>query len=199
MTYIGEHLLPGQLGHFFVVLALVASLVATIAYVKAGNAVLPEVQDSWKKLARRAYLANVVSVFAVFGILYYIVAAHRFEYFYAWNHSSKSLSVKYLLSCIWEGQEGSFLLWTMWQAILGLMLLRKGGKWEAPVMSVISFSQFCLATMILGVYLFGLKIGSNPFLLVREMFQDAPVFSRADYLSLPQMQDGQGLNQLLQN
>ncbi|MDB5211734.1 MAG: cytochrome c assembly protein, partial [Sediminibacterium sp.] len=32
MNYIGEHLLPGQIGHFFAVLSLMASLVATVAY-----------------------------------------------------------------------------------------------------------------------------------------------------------------------
>ncbi|ULQ57813.1 cytochrome c biogenesis protein CcsA [Flavihumibacter rivuli] len=199
MNYIGEHLLPGQLGHFFVVLALVASLVATVAFIKSANAVDPNEEQSWKKIARIAFGLDFLSVFMVFGILYYIISSHLFEYYYAWNHSSKSLNVKYLLSCIWEGQEGSFLLWTLWHAVLGMIFIRKGGKWEAPVMSVVSFAQFCLATMILGVYVGGAKIGSNPFLLVREMFQDAPVFSRADYLSLPQMQDGQGLNQLLQN
>jgi cytochrome c-type biogenesis protein CcmF len=31
------------------------------------------------------------------------------------------------------------------------------------------------------------------------MFQEAPIFQRADYLSIPQMQDGQSLNALLQN
>jgi hypothetical protein len=36
MDYIGEHRLPGQLGHFFIVLSLVASLVATFSYFKAG-------------------------------------------------------------------------------------------------------------------------------------------------------------------
>jgi len=35
MNYTGEHLLPGQLGHFFIVLSLVASLVATFAYFKS--------------------------------------------------------------------------------------------------------------------------------------------------------------------
>ena len=37
------------------------------------------------------------------------------------------------------------------------------------------------------------------FMLVRQMFQEAPIFQRADYLSIPQMQDGQSLNALLQN
>lgn len=199
MKYIGEHLLPGQLGHFFVVLALVSSLVATIAFAKATNALDPHTEKSWKKIGRIAFGLDLLSVFSVFGILYYIISSHLFEYFYAWNHSNLSLDASYLLSCIWEGQEGSFLLWTCWHAVLGMFLIFKAGKWEAPVLSVISFAQFCLGTMIIGVYIFGVKIGSNPFLLVRDMFQDAPVFARADYLSLPQMRDGQGLNQLLQN
>ena len=53
--------------------------------------------------------------------------------------------------------------------------------------------------MILGLYLFDFKIGSNPFLLTRQVFQDAPIFSDPDYLSTTALQDGTGLNQLLQN
>lgn len=199
MKYIGENLLPGQLGHFFIVLALVASLVATIAFILASNQKDPAAEKSWKKFGRIAFGLNLLSVFSVFGILYFIISTHRFEYFYAWNHSNLSLNTSYLLSCIWEGQEGSFLLWTCWQGVLGAVLIFRAGKWEAPVLTVFSMAQFVMATMIIGVYIFGVKIGSNPFLLVREMFQDAPVFQRADYLSLPQMRDGQGLNQLLQN
>ena len=199
MNYIGEHLLPGQLGHFFILLSFVASLVATLAYFKSANAKLEPEAASWKSLARTAFVLECIAVFSVFGIIYYIIASHKFEYLYAWNHSSKSLSAKYLLSCIWEAQEGSFLLWTIWHCVLGLILMFKAGKWEAPVMTVISFAQVCLATMIIGFYLGDIKLGINPFLLVRQFFQDAPIFNTADYLSLKQMQDGQGLNQLLQN
>ncbi|MCG7858201.1 cytochrome c biogenesis protein CcsA [Flavihumibacter sp.] len=199
MNYIGENLLPGQLGHFFVVLALVSSLVATISYFKSANSIDPAEEIRWRKLARIAFGIDFLSVFTVFGILYYIISSHSFEYFYAWNHSNLSLNTQYLLACIWEGQEGSFMLWTLWHAVLGALLIFRGTKWEAPVMAVISFMQLCLATFILGVYVGDTSIGSNPFLLVREKFADAPVFARADYLSLAQMQDGQGLNQLLQN
>ncbi len=199
MDYSGEHLLPGQLGRFFIVLSFVSSLVASIAYFKSASAEIRAEADSWKKLGRAAFLIDGFSVFSIFGILLFIVATHKYEYCYAWNHSSNSLSMKYLLSCIWEGQEGSFLLWTIWHAVLGLVLIKTAKTWEAPVMTVFSFIQMCLATMILGIYVFGVKIGSNPFLLVREHFQDAPIFNRPDYMSLPQMQDGQGLNQLLQN
>jgi cytochrome c-type biogenesis protein CcmF len=199
MEYIGEHLLPGKLGHFFAVLSFAASLVATIAYFRSANAKGPEEENSWRRLARTAFAIDVFAVFSVFAVICYIVLSHLFEYNFAWEHSSLSMSPKYLLSCIWEAQEGSFLLWTMWHCVLGLLLIRKKAKWEAPVMTVISFVQLCLATMIIGLYFFGNKVGINPFLLVREKMGDAPIFQRADYLSIPQMKDGQGLNALLQN
>jgi cytochrome c-type biogenesis protein CcmF len=199
MEYLGEQLWAGQLGRLFVLLSLIASVLATIAYFKSTTAKNLEDAKSWKQFARVSFGIDVASVFAIFGLLFYIIASHRFEYFYAWSHSERSLNLKYLLSCIWEGQEGSFLLWTLWHGVLGLVLMRTAKQWEAPVMTVISFMQACLATMVMGMYFFGTKVGSNPFLLVRDMFQDAPIFQRPDYLSLPQMQDGQGLNQLLQN
>jgi cytochrome c-type biogenesis protein CcmF len=50
--------------------------------------------------------------------------------------------------------------------------------------------------MVLGVYLFGHKIGSSPFSLLRNEM-DWPILSRPDYLTL--IKDGTGLNTLLQN
>jgi len=201
MEYIGEHLLPGRIGHFFAVLSFASSFVAMIAYFKATNAKDPAEVASWRKMGRIAFRIDVFSVFAVFLTIIYIIQARYFEYNFAWEHSSRALSFKYLLACIWEAQEGSFLLWTLWNCILGLILMRKAGKWETPVMTVISFAQFCVATMIIGLYFFDQRVGFNPFLLVRQLPQmsAAPIFSRADYLSFPQMQDGQGLNALLQN
>lgn len=199
MDYIGEQLWAGQLGRLLILLSLISSILATIAYFKAATAKNLETANGWRQFGRVSFSVDVASVIGIFAMLLYIISAHRFEYMYAWSHSERSLNFKYLLSCIWEGQEGSFLLWTFWHGILGLILIRTAKKWEAPVMTVVSFAQACLATMIMGMYFFGAKVGSNPFLLVREVFQEAPIFQRADYLSLQQMQDGQGLNQLLQN
>ena len=61
---------------------------------------------------------------------------------------------------------------------------------------VLSFTQFCLATMVVGIYLFDSKIGSSPFILLRNEM-NWPILSRPDYLSL--LKDGTGLNTLLQN
>lgn len=199
MKYLGEHLLPGQIGFFFVVLSLVSSIVATISYFRSAQSSNLEDEQSWKRIGRISFMIDAISVFAVFAMIFVIISNHYFEYYYAWNHSDKSLEPKYLLSSIWEGQEGSFLLWTLWHAVIGMILIKTSKKWEAPVMTVISFAQITLATMILGLVLFDVKIGNNPFLLTRDMFGDLPVFKREDYLSLPRFQDGNGLNQLLQN
>ena len=215
MNFIGEHLLPGQLGHFFLILSLVSSLAASASYFFSvrngfsGSSGWQYLSNSsaiqWKKLARIFFIVEVISVFAVFSILFYIISNHLFEYKYAWQHSSRSLEAKYLLSCFWEGQEGSFLLWSVWHCVLGLFIIWREKEWEAPVMTVISFAQFCLATMIIGVSFFGLKLGSNPFLLLRNsgVLDNAPAFYdmsgalRQDYLSM--IKDGNDLNPLLQN
>ena len=208
MNYIGEHLFPGQLGHFLILLSFVASLLATVAYFKSASAKLPEEYKRWKLLARGAFMVECMAVFTVFATIYYIVYTHKLEYFFAYNHSSRELSTKYLLTCIWEAQEGSFLLWTIWHCVLGLILMFSAGKWEAPVMTVVSFAQVCLATMILGLYMGNTKLGINPFILLRDVgILDAAPFLhdsetgllKSDYLNFITKRDGQGLNQLLQN
>jgi len=196
MDYTGEHLLPGILGHFFITLSIVASLVATFAYFKTTQSKNESETVSWKTMARGAFFVEILSVFAIFGILFYIIYNHLFEYKYAWQHSSRALEVKYLLSCFWEGQEGSFLLWSIWHCVLGLILIRKARNWEAPVMTVVSFAQVCLATMIAGIFFFNWRMGSNPFVLLRNEM-DAPIFSQPNYLSF--IKDGNDLNPLLQN
>ncbi|SJZ86145.1 cytochrome c biogenesis protein CcsA [Sediminibacterium ginsengisoli] len=196
MKYLGEHLLPGQTGHFFAILSLVASIVATIAYFRASRILAPAEKQSWIRMARVAFFVETVSVLAMFFTLYYIISNHLFEYKYAYSHSDRSLQVEYLLSCFWEGQEGSFMLWSFWHCVLGWVLIKRAGDWEAGVMTVISFAQFTLATMLLGIYFFGTKVGSSPFSLLRNEM-DGPIFSRPEYLSL--IKDGTGLNTLLQN
>lgn len=136
------------------------------------------------------------------------MSGHYFEYNYVFTHSDETLKPKYLLSSIWEGQEGSFLLWAFWHAVIGLVLIKTSKKWEGPVMATLSFVQFTIATMILGLYVFDLKIGSNPFILLRDsgiMSQDnAPMLYengvlRTEYLEAIKKRGGQGLNQSLQN
>ena len=141
MVYAGEHLLPGQIGHFFVLLSLVASLVAAFAYYKTVRSQNTGERKGWLKLARLSFFTDCFSVFTIFFMLVYMMFNHMFEYKYVWQHSSLSLEPKYILSAIWEGQEGSTLLWTIWHCVLGLIFIAREKKWEAPVMSVVSFAS----------------------------------------------------------
>ena len=193
IIYQGENLLPGQLGQFFVVLSFGTALLATIAYFFA---VKHKDQPSWQKIARISFWINLFSVVAIGVILFYIIYATLFEYHYAWAHSSRTLPVYYIISSFWEGQEGSFWLWMFWQSILGAILLFKSKSWENPVMTIVMLCQTIIGSMLIGINALGGRIGSSPFILLRDAMSD-PLFSRPDYLSM--ITDGNGLNPLLQN
>jgi cytochrome c-type biogenesis protein CcmF len=196
MKFDGEHLLPGQIGQFLVLLSLMASLVACISYYLASKTSNATEKNKWIKTARISFYIHGAATIFVFATILYICSNHLFEYMYAYKHTSLELEYKYLLACVWEGQEGSFLLWTIWHAVLGIILIRKSKEWEAPVMSVISLAQFFLLLMIVGVYMGNIKIGNSPFSLTRNEIA-GPIFAQANYLRF--IKDGVGLNILLRN
>jgi cytochrome c-type biogenesis protein CcmF len=190
------HYFIGDLGHLFVITSLVTSLISAFAYWKA-NSVAVELKDQWLINARLAFYAHSAAVMGVVISLFVIIYQHYFEYHYAYSHSSLHLPAEYMVSCFWEGQEGSFLLWIFWQALIGIFLMNTQRVWEAPVMVVFGLVQAFLASMILGVVIpfINIKIGSSPFILLRDAIDD-PIFSlQPDFIP----KDGSGLNPLLQN
>ncbi|SFB78581.1 cytochrome c-type biogenesis protein CcmF [Parapedobacter composti] len=193
IQYVGENLLPGKIGQFFVILSFGAALLSCVSYYFAAQY---KDDRSWLRIARSAFWLNVLAIVGIGSCLYYIIYNHLFEYHYAWAHSSRSLPTHYIISSFWEGQEGSFWLWMFWQSLLGMVLLFKAGSWERPVMAVVMLCQAILASMLIGVEIFGVRVGSSPFILLREAMQ-APIFSNPDYLGM--IPDGRGLNPLLQN
>ena len=197
MEYISEHLLIGKVGNFFVILSFVFALLASLSYFFAARD--NDEAPSWKKIARISFQLHGLSVIGIVVTLFIMLQNHYFEYEYVWHHSNKEMPMRYILSCFWEGQEGSFLLWTFWHVILGFVLQRTSKIWEAPVMATISLVQVFLASMLLGIYVFEYRIGSNPFtVLLREHpdFAKIPLFDNPNYL---EKLDGRGLNPLLQN
>lgn len=191
------HYFIGDLGHFFVILSFVTSLVAAFAYWKAKYSIDEKTKADWTNNARVAFYAHTLAVIGVFIALFTIIYNHYFEYHYAYSHSSRHLPAHYMVSCFWEGQEGSFLLWIFWQALLGIVVIHTHKNWEAPVMIVFALVQAFLVSMILGVVIpiTDLKLGSSPFILLRDALDD-PIFKiQPDFIPA----DGSGLNPLLQN
>lgn len=129
------HYLIGDLGHLFVILSFVTSVISAFAYWKVANS-SGETQQAWVQNARVAFYLHSLAVLGVVVSLFAIIYNHYFEYHYAYSHSSRHLPREYMISCFWEGQEGSFLLWIFWQALIGLFLIRTQRQWEAPVMVV---------------------------------------------------------------
>ncbi len=199
LDYIGEHILPGELGRFAVILSFTSALLSAFAYSrfwdKAEN-------SAWRKLARASYTLHAISVFTVVGTLFFMMLNHYFEYDYVWSHTSLELESRYMFSSFWEGQEGSFLLWMFWHAVLGFILMRTSKKWESGTMLVLTLVQGFLASMLMGLYLGDTQIGISPFNLIRELpeYVGLPWTMNDNYLALiPEFQDGRGLNPLLQN
>ena len=202
LKYIGEHTLPGQLGHLFTILSLVGALFATISYffyTQSYKDNFKEGEKSWLNMARVGFGIHGFSVVAIVVILFMMIQNHYYEYNYVFSHSSNDLPVRYMISCFWEGQEGSFLLWTFWHVILGGFMVVTGRKWEGPVMTVLCFTQIFLAAMLIGIYFFGYKIGSSPFILLRDFYPANPAFMNPEYMTTGILNDGNGLNPLLQN
>jgi len=197
IQYIGESLLPGQLGQFCLTFGFVACLFAVYAlyrHAQGGS-------QSWQRLGKIAFILHGLSVFTVIASMFYMMVNHLYEYRYAWEHVSNDLPLRYVWSAFWEGQEGSFLLWMFWHIILcGIILFRNNTKWNSPVAAVILAVQAFTHSMILGIYIpigaEGFKWGINPTLLLRDTM-DIPIFNNAQYLT--QIVDGNGLNELLQN
>lgn len=197
MEYVGEHLLIGQIGNVFVILSFVFALIASISYFFAARD--NDEAPAWKNLGRIAFRIHGISVFGIVVTLFIMLYNHYFEYEYVWHHSNTQMQKRYIFSCFWEGQEGSFLLWSFWHAVIGLILQRSAKNWEAPVMSVVSLVQVFLASMLLGIVISEHRIGSNPFtVLLRDHpnFRNAPIFTNPNYL---EKINGKGLNPLLQN
>lgn len=196
MKYIGEHLWLGNIGNAFVILSLVAALASVVAYYFYSKEILT---SEWKKFAGWCFTIHSFSVIGIAATLFFALFNHYYEYAYVWQHSNNSMPLQYIASCFWEGQEGSFLLWTFWNVVLG-NILRKTieTKWEAPTMLMFSLVQVFLASMLIGLYIGDYKLGTNPFLLLRENpdFANLPFIQNENYLA---KLDGRGLNPLLMN
>ena len=176
------------------IVAFVSALVTAFAYFQYFKANEIE-KASWRRFSRISFYIHGVSSAMIAFSLFEIIYNHRFEYFYAYSHSSKALPVHYMISSFWEGQEGAFILWIVWNVLLGVTLIHTNKFWEGPVMIVFALVQAFLVSMILGVVIGDLKLGSSPFILLRDATA-APIFEmNPDFIP----QDGTGLNPLLQN
>lgn len=151
-------------------LELIAVLISAFSYLYYGFH-----KESYflKKIARLSYYGFVAFATLASIILMYFFLTHNFRIQYVAAYSSLDLALHYLISSFWAGQEGSFLLWILLSAWLGVFLLHKSDDMEPQVMFFYNLINISLAILL---------IKQSPFRLL----PFTPV-------------DGNGLNMLLQD
>lgn len=126
-----------------------------------------------RNIARLSFIGFATFVTIASMLLMHFILNHQFLYSYVARYSSRDLSLAYLVSSFWAGQEGSFLLWVLLGAWLGVFLIFKARDMEPQVMLIYNLNN---------IFLMILLIKQSPFHLL-------PVAPP----------DGQGLNMLLQD
>ena len=71
MTFIGEHLVPGRIGHFFINLSFVSALLATISFFIASQKLELEIKNMWLRYARGLFITQALGIIATFGMVFY--------------------------------------------------------------------------------------------------------------------------------
>lgn len=159
-----------MIGYGAVLLALVVTLSVIACYWPARRNQIRARQLAGKARILYGVSAGLVGVAACY--LLYLIVGDRFDYAYVAGYSSRELALGYKLAAFWAGQEGSFMLWLVFHAAFGLILLQRPAA-PAPVMTVYALIQ---------AVLLGLLLVKSPFMMLTE----------------PRV-DGFGLNPLLQD
>jgi len=141
----------GNLGELFASLSFASALVAMVSFLIADAREGLE-QRSWEKLGVGSFALHMGSVLGIIVTLFLLIYTHDYAYHYVWSHSSNELPVHFMISCFWEGQEGSFLLWSFWHCALAGLIVFKRNKWRNLVMAIIASVELILSSMLLGVY-----------------------------------------------
>ncbi|MDH3889799.1 MAG: cytochrome c biogenesis protein CcsA [candidate division Zixibacteria bacterium] len=102
-------------------------------------------------LARKSYHTFMICATAALVYLFYLFLSHNYAIGYVNEYSDSTLGFWLMLSAVWAGQEGSYLLWLFLSAAFGYVILRWGGlyrNWAMVVYSAINlFFLFILVKL----------------------------------------------------
>jgi cytochrome c-type biogenesis protein CcmF len=135
---------------------------------------------------RYMYYGMTGGLLAMATFLMYNILTHNFQFTYIWSYSSKTLPLHLLFSSFYAGQEGSFLLWTLFTAIVGIAFLPYARKNGYEPLTIGMFSLIILFLLLIMIF-------KSPFLYIWESFPD----QNLQIGFMPP--EGRGLNPILQN
>jgi cytochrome c-type biogenesis protein CcmF len=135
-----------MIGNIAITLALVAGVFSIVMYFLTFRG-----YQNTLPLARIGFHITVVMVLTASALLLHAILTHQYQYKYVYNYSSSDLPIGLLISTFYAGQEGSFMLWLLFTAIVGLILLdytSKRGDLEQRVMMIFSIALTFLLIMV---------------------------------------------------
>ena len=191
-----------MIGGIVIKIAFFSALAAAYLYYRVHRTQ----SNRWLLVARNGYHLATLSLMTSAAIMLYLILTHQFQYTYVWNYSSTDLPLPLLISTFYAGQEGSFMLWALYTAVIGVFLMQYSSRkdYEPEVMSVYSLIVSFLLLML---------IVKNPFEYIWNSFPNDLIASgaipsgvtnsvvldaaRGIWARFPV--EGKGLNPLLQN
>jgi len=135
-----------MIGNIFLTLALLAAIFSTVMYYFTLKGYTNTINK-----ARLGYHLMSIMVIAASILLLYAILTHQYQFKYVYEYSNSDLPTGLLISTFYAGQEGSFLLWGLFSAIIGLILLdytSKRGDLEHRVMLIYSLINVMLLVML---------------------------------------------------
>ena len=97
--------------------------------------------QSAEGLAHKSYHTFMFCVSAALAYLFYLFLSHNYAITYVNEYSDSTLGFFLMLSSLWAGQAGSYLLWLFLSAAFGYGILRTGGlfrNWAMVIYSVVN-------------------------------------------------------------
>lgn len=163
------------IGSILIIVALCATMISAGQYFRIERNIPGDATKypRERSIARFSFIVSTAAVTVASVVLLYALLTHQFQVAYVSQYSSLDLPLGYLISAFWAGQQGTFLLWVLLTAIMGLVFMRKAGQFEHYGMVFLNIIQASLLAIL---------VKRSPF----ELLAMAPP-------------DGSGLNPLLQN
>ena len=125
------------------------------------------------RFARLSYNFFALAITLASLMLGLLLMMRDFRIEYVYQYSGLDLPAHYQFAAFWAGQKGSFLIWLLWGALIGILIKRTAGRNEPMIMGIYTLTLMGLLFIL---------VRENPFVMLKQ----TPL-------------DGQGLNPLLQD
>lgn len=166
------------LGTWAIWLALIACGTSILFYARALH------QPLFLRKARLAFLSTGAFIVIASACLWTLILTQHYEILYVWEFTSPDLPLAYRIAAFWNGQQGTFFLWIIYNTIFGAILMRIARGYEAATLLFLAIIE--IALIVPCLHFPTLALADN-------------AFGPTPAAQLAAMPNGSGMNLLLQS